>query len=115
MVAWLPVNRSARASASDWLTDRPLHSAMLRPSMRGGVPVLSRPTRNGSARNFSASRFDGGSPALLERRLGREADDMDLVGAVLRPAAVRQTQADRLLDATAIGLQHAAEFIEVLV
>ncbi len=31
--------------------------------MRGGVPVLSRPTRNGSSRSRAASLLEGGSPA----------------------------------------------------
>ena len=35
----------------------------MRPSMRGGVPVLSRPTANGSSRSVSASFCAGGSPA----------------------------------------------------
>ena len=39
---------------------------MLRPSMRGGVPVFSRPTRSGSSRSRAASaigRRIAGAPA----------------------------------------------------
>ncbi len=36
---------------------------MVRPSMRGGVPVFSRPMRGASSRRRVASRSDGGSPA----------------------------------------------------
>ena len=43
-------------------SSRRLKSIELR-SMRGGVPVFSRPTRNGRARRRSARRLEGGSPA----------------------------------------------------
>ena len=36
---------------------------MVRPSMRGGVPVFNRPTANPRSRSFRASAFEGGSPA----------------------------------------------------
>lgn len=35
----------------------------LRPSIRGGVPVFSRPTRSGNSRRRRARAMDGGSPA----------------------------------------------------
>ena len=37
--------------------------SMLRPSRRGGVPVLSRPARGASSRSRAASALEGGSPA----------------------------------------------------
>ena len=43
---------------------------MVRPSRRGGVPVLSRPTGSASSRSRAPSRLAGGSPALD----GPEAD-----------------------------------------
>ena len=46
---------------------------MVRPSRRGGVPVLSRPTRNGRARSFSASALAGASPARPPL-IARESD-----------------------------------------
>ena len=44
---------------------------MLRPSIRGGVPVFSRPTESGSSRRRAASLFDGGSPARPPAWLSR--------------------------------------------
>jgi hypothetical protein len=37
--------------------------SMLRASMRGGVPVLSRPTPSAASRRRIAKALDGGSPA----------------------------------------------------
>jgi hypothetical protein len=37
--------------------------SMVRPSMRGGVPVLRRPTGSFNSRKRAASEFAGGSPA----------------------------------------------------
>ncbi len=44
---------------------------MVRPSMRGGVPVFSRPVRGISSRRRVASRSDGGSPARPPAKFSR--------------------------------------------
>ena len=64
--------------------------SIVRPSMRGGVPVLSRPTRSDSSRRRAARRFDGritGAPALVLLET-----DVD---------ATRQKRADRQHDRAA--------------
>ena len=56
---------------------------MLRPSMRGGVPVLSRPTRTQSSRKRAASRSDGGDTTVALSK--PDAETMNIGKDILFP------------------------------
>ena len=57
-----PRNEKTGSGVSPGCSTQRLKS-MVRPSRRGGVPVLSRPTGSDSSRSRAASDSDGGSPA----------------------------------------------------